>query len=263
MSDTARFGDGAAYERGMGVWSRLAGEVFLEWLAPSPGLRWVDVGCGNGAFTELLVQRCAPQAIFGVDPSEAQLEFARARPALANATLRKGDAMALPFEDNAFDAATMALVIFFVPDPKRGVAEMKRVVRPGGMIAAYIWDITNPGGFPLAAAAAALREAGAKIPLPPGADISRQDALHDLWTQAGLQSIEIRTISVTRSFADFDDFWSATTGMGNMKGALAEMPAEKAADVKARVRNRLPAADAQGRISYGSRANAIRGVVPG
>ena len=68
-----RFDDGAAYERYMGKWSQLAGETFLDWLAPKPGLRWLDVGCGNGAFTEMLVERCAPASVQGIDPSEAQL----------------------------------------------------------------------------------------------------------------------------------------------------------------------------------------------
>ena len=257
-----RFEDGAAYERGMGAWSRLVGEIFLNWLAPPRGLRWIDVGCGNGAFTELLAQRCAPAALHGVDPSDAQLEFARARPALANATLRKGDAMALPFADRQFDAAVMALVIFFVPDPRQAVAEMRRVVRPGGTVAAYVWDATKPGGAPAAPVGRVLRDCGSALPLPPSADISRADALRDLWTEAGLVSVEMREISVTRTFADFDDFWSATTGSGNLRAALNEMSAEQAAAVKARVQKRLPP-DAQGRISYSSRANAIRGVVPG
>src|SRR5712692_8772918 len=99
-----RFNDGAAYERMMGIWSRLAGNIFLEWLAPPPGLRWIDVGCGNGAFTELLAERCAPVEIQGIDPSEAQLAFARARPAARVAEFRPGDAMALPFPDDRFDA---------------------------------------------------------------------------------------------------------------------------------------------------------------
>ena len=74
-----RFDDGAAYERMMGVWSRHAGEIFLDWVAPATGLHWVDVGCGNGAFTELLVKRCAPAMIDGVEPSEGQLDYARKR----------------------------------------------------------------------------------------------------------------------------------------------------------------------------------------
>lgn len=144
-----RFEDGAGYERMMGVWSRIAGEVFLDWLDPEPGLRWVDVGCGNGAFTELLVERCVPAEIQGIDPSDAQLSFARGRPAGRMATFQKGDAMALPFADHCFDAAVMALVIFFVPEPAKGVAEMARVVRPGGVVAAYAWDVEG-GGLPAA-----------------------------------------------------------------------------------------------------------------
>src|SRR4051812_44434655 len=127
-----RFDDGAGYERMMGKWSRLAGEVFLEWLKPASSLRWIDVGCGNGAFTELLTERCAPREIQGVDPSDAQLAFARSRHTAGVAHFREGDAMALPFAEDSFDAAAMALVIFFVPEPPKAVAEMARVVRPGG-----------------------------------------------------------------------------------------------------------------------------------
>ena len=80
MSDNhIRFDDGGSYERMMGVWSRLAGEVFLDWLSPPSSQRWIDVGCGNGAFTELLTRRCAPVELLGVDPSAAQLSFARSR----------------------------------------------------------------------------------------------------------------------------------------------------------------------------------------
>ena len=112
-----RYDDGVAYERMMGTWSRAAGEIFLDWLAPSRGLRWIDVGCGTGAFTELLVERCAPAEVEGVDPSEAQLSFARERPVGQIAKFQQGDALALPFSEFRFDAAVMALVIFFVPDP--------------------------------------------------------------------------------------------------------------------------------------------------
>jgi len=118
-----RFNDGAAYERYMGRWSQAAGERFLDWLAAEPGWSWLDVGCGNGAFTELVTGRLAPHAIAGIDPSEAQITYARSRPALHEAELRQGDAMALPWPAAAFDVAVMPLVIFFVPDPARGVGE--------------------------------------------------------------------------------------------------------------------------------------------
>jgi len=143
-----RFNDGAAYERMMGTWSRLAGEIFLDWLAPRKGLRWIDVGCGNGAFTELIVVRAAPAEVQGIDPSDGQLAYARTRSAVEMAKFRKGDAMALPFSDRTFDVAVMALVIFFVPEPAKGLAEMARVVAPGGEVAAYAWDVAG-GGFPL------------------------------------------------------------------------------------------------------------------
>ena len=145
-----RFDDGAAYERMMGVWSKLAGEIFLDWLAPRSGLRWIDVGCGNGAFTELIVKRHAPAEVQGVDPSDGQLAYARTRPTTRIAQFRQGDAMELPFASQSFDAAVMALVIFFVPDPGKGVAEMVRVASKGGIVAAYAWDIPG-GGFSVTA----------------------------------------------------------------------------------------------------------------
>jgi len=107
-----RFDDAAAYEDFMGKWSRLAGNAFLDWLGPAPGLRWLDVGCGNGAFTELLAGRCAARSVQGIDPSEEQVAFARRRLAHArNVQMRTGSAMALPFADGTFDAVASALVI--------------------------------------------------------------------------------------------------------------------------------------------------------
>src|ERR1700712_749985 len=100
MANQIRFDDGAAYERYMGTWSQLAGENFLDWLAPKSGLRWLDVGCGNGAFTEMVVERCAPTSVRGIDPSEAQLVYARTRLSASIAEFRQGDAMALPFSDD-------------------------------------------------------------------------------------------------------------------------------------------------------------------
>jgi SAM-dependent methyltransferase len=261
LTSQIRFDDGAAYERYMGKWSRLAGETFLDWLAPQTGLRWLDVGCGNGAFTEMLVERCAPASVHGVDPSEGQLAYARTRPASRAAQFRRGDAMALPFPDDAFDAAVMPLVIFFVPDPARGVAEMARVVCPGGVVTAYAWDMPG-GGFPYESLHEEMRGLGVAVPVPPSPDASRADALRDLWAGAGLESVETKEIAVRRTFDDFDDYWATVLGGPSVGPHLAAMASGEVALLKARLRARLPP-DAAGRVTYGARANAVKGRVPG
>jgi SAM-dependent methyltransferase len=258
---TIRFDDGAGYERMMGTWSRLAGEKFLEWLAPSLGLRWIDVGCGNGAFTELLMERCAPAEVQGIDPSEGQLAFARTRPAARVAQFQQGDAMALPFSAGRFDAAVMALVIFFVPDPAKGIAEMVRVVRPTGMVASYAWDMMG-GGFPQEPILGEMRAMGLSPPRPPQIDASRSQALAELWRNAGLEAIELREITVHRTFADFDDFWDTNLKGSSVRAIVATMSPGDIENLKTRVGNRL-SAKAGRPITCGARANAIKGRLPG
>jgi ubiquinone/menaquinone biosynthesis C-methylase UbiE len=255
-----RFDDGLSYERYMGDWSRRVGSVFLDWLAAPSGLKWIDVGCGNGAFTELLVERCAPTLVNGIDPSEAQLDFARKRPAARRAKFDRGDAMALPFPADAFDAAIMALVIFFVPDPAKGVAEMARVVRPGGTVAAYAWDMLG-GGFPLEPIRIEMRAMGLTVLSPPSSEASRIEVLRDLWTRAGLDEVEMQEITVQRTFPDFEDFWTISLSAPSMRSVVAATAANDIELLKARVRVRLPA-DATGRITYSARANAAKGRVP-
>lgn len=254
-----RFDDGAGYERMMAVWSRAVGQIFLDWLSPAAGQRWIDVGCGNGAFTDLLIQRCAPGEVQGIDPSEAQLAFARSRPGAGSAAFRQGDAMALPFDAGRFDAAVMALVIFFVPEPAKGVGEMTRVTRPGGLVAAYAWDALG-GGSPTEPILAEMIALGLPPVLPPSASASRIEALRGLWTDAGLAGVETHEITVQRTFVGFDDFWSTTTG-STLKSTLAGMEADTVERLKERVRRRLPV-DGQGRITYGARANAVKGRAP-
>jgi SAM-dependent methyltransferase len=255
---TIQFNDGAAYEQMMGVWSRSAGQIFLDWLAPPQGLRWIDVGCGNGAFTELLVERCAPSEVQGIDPSEGQLVYARTRPGARGAEFRQGDAMALPFPDNKFDAAAMALVLVFVPQPAKGVAEMARVVRPGGIVAAYMWDMLG-GGFPGHPIIEEMRAMGLTPTLPPQLDASRLEAMRDMWAGAGLEAVETREITVQRTFADFENFWAIMLKSPSLGPKLAALAPGTAETLRKGIRARLPAADTEGRITYGARANAIKG----
>ena len=209
--DQIRFDDGAAYEDFMGRWSLQAGVAFLDWLSPAMGLRWLDVGCGNGAFTELLARRCAPRALEGVDPSEGQLAFARTRFAGASDVgFRIADAMALPFPDASFDAVASALVLFFIPDPARGVAEMARVIRPGGGVCGYVWDF-HGGGFPYFALQDEMARMGMQPMLPPSVEVSRLEALRRTFEGAGLVDVETTELVVQRRFSDFEEFWTAAS----------------------------------------------------
>jgi ubiquinone/menaquinone biosynthesis C-methylase UbiE len=246
----------------MGVWSRLAGDEFLDWLAPAPGLRWIDVGCGNGAFTDLIARRAAPAGIVGVDPSAGQIAFARTRLAAAPARFEQAGAAALPVADAGFDVATMALVIFFVPDPAQGVAEMRRVVRPGGTIAAYAWDVLEPGGFPMAALQAELRAMGIAPMLPPSPEASRIEALHGLWSDAGLIDVTTRVITVARTYDDFEDYWATAEIAMNMAASARGLDVGAKARLRQSLRAALPS-DPAGRITLTARANAVSGRVPG
>jgi ubiquinone/menaquinone biosynthesis C-methylase UbiE len=240
MAETpTQFNDGAAYEQMMGRWSRLAGEVFLDWLAPRTGLRWLDVGCGNGAFTELLIERCAPSDVMGIDPSEGQLAYARTRLAASPVSFRQCDAQTLPFADDEFDVAAMALVINLFPDPAKAVAEIARVVRPGGRVATYMWDIMG-GGFTMEPIREALGELGVPTPMY-GAEVTRPKKMSDLWENAGLDDVVMRRIDVQLTYASFDDFWRANTGTPNtISKAIAALSPAEVEQLRARLLVRLP-----------------------
>ena len=214
MSETTSFfTDGEAYDRLMGRWSRAVGEKFFNWLALPEGLRWLDVGCGTGAFTELILDRCSPNQISAVDPSENQIEYARSRTALDRVDIRVGDAQSLPFADGEFDVAAMALAINFIPDSAKAVAEMKRVVRSGGTVATYVWDMTGKG-FTQQPLLDGLEEIGVERPsFRP--EITRRNALNELFNGAGLGDVSVCSIDIQLTFSDFDDFWDSSTGFAN------------------------------------------------
>ena len=199
-------------------------ELGVGWLGPSFLLGWrPGLGCdgsmsvaGTVSFTELLVKRCAPAEVQGIDPSDAQLALARLRPAAKSAEFRQGDAMALPFPDDRFDVAVMALVIFFVPDPSKGVAEMARVVCPGGTVAVYAWDLLG-GGFPnepiqRSCAPWALRICARRVRTLRG--WKRFEGCGRGWRRG----------EVERTFKDFDDFWGISA-LGSSVGPSPRLDA--------------------------------------
>jgi ubiquinone/menaquinone biosynthesis C-methylase UbiE len=255
-----RFDNGEAYELYMGRWSQLVAAAFLDWLKPANGLRLLDVGCGNGAFTEFFATRCAPASVSGIDPSGPMLDFARTRPALRDADLRQGDAMSLPYGDKVFDLAVMPLVLFFVPEPAKGVAEMARVVRPGGTVSAYSWDMDG-GGFPYAVLRTELEQMGVRTPSAPSEEASRQDVSRRLWETAGLVDVQTHSLTVQRTYSSFDEYWDILCGGPSVGNTIKGLPPTDSALLQRRLKGHFPA-DARGQITYSSTANAVRGRVP-
>jgi ubiquinone/menaquinone biosynthesis C-methylase UbiE len=248
-----RFSDGAGYELLMGQWSRDAGSVFLDWLQPAAGLTWLDVGCGSGAFSSLVVERCAPRSLLGIDPSDAQLDFARGRGLGPVATFRRGDAMQIDLADNSVDVAVAALVMHFMPDPLRGVSELARVVRPGGLVAAYTWELES-GGFPYEAVHRAMVAVGLEVPEPPHPEAGNADELIRLWQAAGLDDVLQREISVTRTYRDFEQYWQTATLSPRIAAVFRDLAPEKLALVRSETRSRVSDSPI-----VTARANAVSG----
>jgi SAM-dependent methyltransferase len=255
------FADGEAYELTMGRWSRVAGEEFLDWLSLPNGLRWLDIGCGTGVFTELVLDRGAPSAISGVDPSEDQIAYAKGRGAAGDIDYRLGDALSLPFGDDEFGVAVMALVIGQLSDREKAMAEMKRVVRQGGTVATYVWNGPDRG-HPQQPLFDALKALSGELRRGPGDQARPIGALRNLFDASGLEDVTSRTIDIQLTFKDFDQFWVAQTALASRTvQAIRNLSESDMERFKALLRERLPT-DTDGRIAYTAQANALKGRVP-
>ena len=142
-----RWTSGADYDQWMGRWSRLLADEFLTWLNLPSGLQWLDVCCGSGVLTEAIVARNSPASVTGIDVSPQQINFARRHRAHPNVTFETGDAMSLLFPDSSFDAAVCGLGLNYIPNAVQGLLEFRRVVRPGGVVAIYVWDYERGARF--------------------------------------------------------------------------------------------------------------------
>ena len=258
MSEGYIFDDGQAYENFMGVWSRLVGEQFLDWVSPAAGLRWADIGCGNGCSTEQLFARTTASAIEALDPSAEQLRHAQTLLAGKPVTFHHGSAMALPLADHSVDAAVMALVLFFVPEPAQGLAEMVRVTRPGGLVCAYLWDVPA-GGLPWDAVWRAQAAIGLPVLKPPSAPVSALPVLADLWRSGALTDVDARHILVERRFSDFDSYWTAWLRGSPTRAAI---PADRLQELRRAVRDTLGVAEGTAFTVTGT-ASAVKGRKPG
>jgi SAM-dependent methyltransferase len=226
-----------------------------------PRLAWIDVGCGTGALSHAVLAQCAPRLFAGVDRSPGYLSAAR-RAAGAEGRFLVADARELPFAGARFDVAVSGLVLNFVPDPPRMVAEMARLLRPGGRLALYVWDYAGhmelmryfwDAAVELDPAVAELDE-GRRFP------ICQPNPLRQVFQDCGLDNVEVRAIDVPTIFSDFDDYWAPFLGgQGPAPGYAVSLSEAQRAELRARIRSRLPRA-ADGSISLTARAWAVRGL---
>lgn len=264
MSKPDTWAAGKLYEPYVGRWSRLVAREFLAWLKQGSQLDWLDVGCGTGALTELVLQDTQPRSVRGLDPSAGFIEHAKAHVVDPRASFEVGDAQSLPVPSAQFDAAVSGLVLNFVPQPALAVAEMRRAVRPGGMVAAYVWDYAGKmelmryfwnAAAELDAAARDLDE-GRRFPL------CQPEKLAALFNEGGLHDVQAKAIDVPTRFRDFDDYWTPFLGgQAPAPGYCMSLDEPGRAALRDRIRAALPVA-ADGTISLVARAWAVRGRNP-
>jgi SAM-dependent methyltransferase len=253
---------GGLYERFVGRWSRRVAPPFLAWLNIPTGRRWLDVGCGTGALSAAIVDRCAPASIVGVDPADGFLATAKGHLG-GRVTFRRGDATAIPLVDASVDVVVSGLVLNFVPDLNAALHEMARVTAVGGTVAAYVWDYADKmellryfwdAAAGLDGRAAELDEA-ARFP------VCRRDALAELFRNAGLGDVAVTALDVPTPFANFDDYWQPFLGgQGPAPTYAMSLPEATRRQLRDRLRARLPAG-ADGSISLIARVWAVRGAV--
>lgn len=258
MVETAPgFGEVEAYERFMGRWSRAAAASFLEWLQAPVGARWLDVGSGTGILTEAALGAAAPATIVGIDPTPAQVSHATEHVSDRRARFEVADARALPFADASFDVVASGLVLNFVAGPRAAVAEMRRVVRPAGIVAAYVWDF-EPELSPSGPLRKALNAQGIDVPALPGTQSSTLAGLANLFDQAGFESIATTTIKVTVAFGDFQDFWESQTTRYSPTTKIIDALDPGQRESLASAVESLARLQGDGAICYSAQANAVR-----
>jgi SAM-dependent methyltransferase len=252
---------GASYEPYMGRWSRQVAREFLAWLTVPPARQWLDVGCGTGALSQIILDIASPIKVIGVDPSKGYIAFARDRVVDARVSFLVSDAQALPIESAQFDAVVSGLVLNFVPHPDLAVSEMQRVVRPGGIVAAYVWDHADQMQFTRYFWNAAVKLDPAAYELDEGQrfQICKPESLTKLFLTAKLNNIEVRAIDVPTVFRDFDDYWRPFLGgQGPAPTYAMSLSEGRRTALKEEIRANLPIASDDS-IHLITRAWAIRG----
>jgi SAM-dependent methyltransferase len=266
MSSTFISKGADGYDLYMGRWSRRLAPLFLDFAGVADGERIIDVGCGTGSLTFLIPARANISTIDAIDYEEQFIEALRQRNTDPRITAGQGDACALPFGENQFDRALSMLVLHFVSDPLQAVREMLRVVRPGGIVAATVWDTF--GGMPsqrifwdtiaaIEPSALGRRSLSLVRPMTFPGEMTRA------FVGAGLLQIAEATLTIRMEFAKFDDYWlPLINGQGTLSAFLSTLPEGVAEKVQASVRQAYLCDQPDGPRSFASIAWAVKGIVP-
>lgn len=253
---------GTAYEAYVGRWSRPVARQFLHWLAAAPGSRWLDIGCGTGALSQTILEVAVPAQVKGIDRSEDFIGYAQTHVGDQRVSFTVGDAQAIPEPAGSYDAAVSGLMLNFLPQPEQALREMVRVVRPGGTVAAYVWDYAGKmqlmrhfwdAAVALNPAASALDEAR-RFPL------CQPEPLGKLFQGAGLLEVEVRAIDIATDFQDFAEYWSPFLGgQGPAPSYVMALSDDQRAALRERIHATVPLSH-DGSIRLLARAWAARGL---
>jgi SAM-dependent methyltransferase len=227
-----------AYARFMGQYSEPLAARFVEFAGVMPGQTALDVGCGTGALTAQLVARLGEASVAAIDPSEPFVEATKRR--FPDVRVETGIAESLPWDDATFDAALAQLVVHFMSDPVAGIREMARVVKPGGVVAACVWDHAGDRG-PLTTFWNAARDVDPAVHDESGLAGTREGHLAELFERAELTDIEPGALRVIVSFADFEHWWQPyTLGVGPAGAYVRRLDDAQRERLKARCAQLLP-----------------------
>ncbi|MCA1490663.1 class I SAM-dependent methyltransferase [Ensifer sp. NBAIM29] len=265
MTSSFNVHDASGYEQLMGRWSRKLAPLFIDFAGLADGEKVVDVGCGTGSLTFALAESADLAEIAAIDYSPVFVEAATRRNDDQRITIRQADACAMPFEDGTFDRAMALLVLHFVPEAGRAVAEMRRVVRTGGVVAAAVWD--HFGGMPgmrmMVDTVAALSEGGRQLRerycwqpmMQPG-------EMKQSFVGQGLKGVVETELVIRMDYQSFDDYWAPiAAGEGPLGKYVANLDPAERARVDAAVRDAYQAGRADGPRSFANIAWACRGTV--
>jgi len=251
---------GDPYEHFMGRWSKLMAPIFLNWLNLPSSLTWMDIGCGTGALSETIFQHYNPSHLTCIDPSEEFLNRAKVK-LNNNGEFFVGYATDIPKEDNSIDVVVSGLALNFFSNLENALTEMKRILKPNGLIAAYVWDYSDRMDLLRYFWDAAIlinpnsRELDEGIRFP----ICNPDNLKTVFQQANLKDVEVTKLDITTHFKDFDNYWNPFLGgQGPAPSYLSSLTKDLQVKLKKEIHSKLPF-EPNGSIKLLGRAIAVSG----